>query len=120
MQKGLPIALLEALSFGLAIVATDVGAVGEVITHQREGLLVASHRPDALAAAMRALIEEPSFRVAAGIVARRLAESRFSLSRLDDDLCRLYDDTLAGGSLNSHAFTNNSGGVVRPISRTAV
>lgn len=119
-NEGMPIALLEALSFGLAIVATDVGAVGEVITNQREGLLVASHRPNALAAAMRALIEEPSFRVAAGIAARRLAESRFSLSRLDDDLCRLYDDTLAGGSLNSHAFTNSSGGVVRPISRAAV
>ncbi len=91
-SEGLPISLLEALAYGLPAVATCVGAVPEVITNGREGLLVPAKQPDALAGAMRKMIDEPSRRATMSDAARRLARQRFSVVRLRDDLLRLYDE----------------------------
>ena len=49
-NEGMPISLLEALAHGLPVIATRVGAVPEVLTHEREGLLIPPHRPDLLSA----------------------------------------------------------------------
>lgn len=58
-SEGLPVALLEALSWGRAIVATEVGGVPEVVDDGREALLVPAGETDALAAAIRSLLEDP-------------------------------------------------------------
>ena len=44
-EEGQPIALLEAMSYGLPIVSTDVGAIGKTIQHGKEGLIVTA-RPN--------------------------------------------------------------------------
>jgi glycosyltransferase involved in cell wall biosynthesis len=91
-HEGMPIALLEALSYGLPVVATRVGAVPEVITDEAEGILVLSHRPDLLALAMRHLAENDDLRRTMTRAARQLATTRFSLNRFRDDLMALYND----------------------------
>jgi len=76
-SEGLPIALLEAMSYGMACVATAVGGVPEVMSDEREGLVVAPERADALAAALGRLAVEPELR-------RRLSEgAREAARRLD-------------------------------------
>lgn len=90
-HEGMPISLLEALSFGLPVVATRVGAVPEVITDEREGYLVSSRRPDMLADAMIRMILDERARRAMSVAARRLAAERFSLERFADDLLALYN-----------------------------
>lgn len=50
--EGLPVALMEALSLGLPVVATAVGGVREAIRDGVEGLLVPPRRPDLLAEAI--------------------------------------------------------------------
>ncbi len=91
-SEGLPISLLEAIAYGLPVVATRVGAVPEVITEGREGLLVPAKQPDDLARAMRTMIDDPSCRATMSDAARRLAKQRFSVVRLRNDLLRLYDE----------------------------
>ncbi len=91
-HEGMPIALLEGLAYGLAIIATRVGAVPEVITDRHEGLLVPSHSPARLAEAMCALATDRPRRNAMASAARRLASTRFSIDRFRDDLISLYDD----------------------------
>jgi glycosyltransferase involved in cell wall biosynthesis len=73
--EGLPMAMLEAMSLGLPVVAFDCPTgPAEVITHGRSGLLVPPGDVAGLAAAIGALIEDPARRRALGAQGR--AESR--------------------------------------------
>ncbi len=66
-HEGLPVALMEATSVGLPVVATAVGGIPQFITDGVEGLLVAPGRPDALADAVVRVCSDPALR-------RRLGE----------------------------------------------
>lgn len=90
-SEGMPISVLEAFSYALPVIATDVGAMGEVITGGREGLIVSRHAPDELADAMGRLARDPKSRRAMGSAALQLMRRRFSESRLRDDLVLLYE-----------------------------
>ncbi|HEX8362156.1 MAG TPA: glycosyltransferase [Longimicrobium sp.] len=57
--EGTPIALFEAIAAGLPVVATRVGGVPEVVS-SAEALLVPPEDPAALAAALRALVADPT------------------------------------------------------------
>jgi len=58
---------------GLPIIATDAvgAAAGGLVRHERNGLVVPARNPDALAAAMRRLHEEPATRRRMGLHGRR-------------------------------------------------
>ncbi|MBU0718225.1 MAG: glycosyltransferase family 4 protein, partial [Planctomycetes bacterium] len=100
-HEGMPISLLEALAHALPCVATRVGAVPEVITDQREGLLVSPHQPAELAEAMRELIVDADRRRALGSAAAALALARFGMDRFRRDLIGLYDELLATPSVRT-------------------
>ncbi len=51
-NEGLPIAILEALSAGLAVLSTKVGGIPDAISDERYGLLVEPGQPQALANAI--------------------------------------------------------------------
>ena len=76
-QEGLPVALMEAMSAGLPIVATIVGGVPDVITDNVEGLLVPPGRPDLLAAAVGRLALD-------GALRSRLGHASLARSELFD------------------------------------
>lgn len=56
-NEGLPIAILEALSAGVAVLSTTVGGIPDAIKDDRFGLLVEPGEPDALAKAMRQFLQ---------------------------------------------------------------
>jgi glycosyltransferase involved in cell wall biosynthesis len=60
--ENLPHSAVEALSVGVPMVATAVGGVPEVVHDGENGLLVPPGQPEALAAAMRRVLEEPGLR----------------------------------------------------------
>lgn len=41
-SEGMPIVILQSMMLGLPVIATDVGGIGEVITHEESGFLVSS------------------------------------------------------------------------------
>ena len=65
-QEGLPLALMEAMSVGLPIVATAIGGVPDIVTNDVEGLLVAPGRGDELAAAIVAMTNDDAMRARMG------------------------------------------------------
>jgi len=90
-HEGLPISLLEALAYKLAVVATAVGAIPEIITDRRQGLLVPPHSPDTLAVALREVINQPERREFLAEQGYVLAKKRFGLKRFANQLVTLYD-----------------------------
>jgi len=93
-QEGLPVALMEAMTAGLPVVATAVGGVPDVVTDGVEGLLVPPGRPDLLAAAVGRLARDASLR--AGLAAASLARSAvFDVGGAARAIESVYDELLA-------------------------
>jgi len=69
-NEGLPMSLLEAMGWGLAVITTPVGGIPEVVTDGINGLLVSPGNVDELATAMRSLVENQTFRQELGVQAR--------------------------------------------------
>lgn len=79
LHEGLPVALMEATSVGLPIVATDVGGVPQVLENGIDGLLVPPGDPRRLAEAMERLALDPELRERLGQRAR-LRSSMFDIA----------------------------------------
>ncbi len=88
--EGMPMALLEAMSWGLPVIATPVGGVPQVVEHEVNGLLVTPGDVDGTAAAIARLMSEPALREALGTAARKTIEARFSLQATLDRLGEIY------------------------------
>jgi glycosyltransferase involved in cell wall biosynthesis len=73
-SEGQPIALLEAMAYGMAIVSTDVGGVPETVKDGEEGLLVPPEEPGDLAEALCRLTADPGLRGRFGAAARSRVE----------------------------------------------
>lgn len=88
--EGMPMALLEAMSWGLPTIATAVGGVPEVITHEVNGLLIPPGDTAALTAAISRLMSDPSLRRRLGEAARATVAERFSLDTAVRRLLEIY------------------------------
>jgi glycosyltransferase involved in cell wall biosynthesis len=88
-SEGLPMALLEAMAYGMAIVATEVGGIPEVVNSGEEGLLSPPENPVALADALCHLVADPDLRRHLGEGARRRVE-RLDAVEVADRLDALY------------------------------
>lgn len=88
--EGMPMALLEAMSWGLPTIATAVGGVPEVVTHQVNGLLIKPGDVDALADAIARLMSDSLLRERLGNAARETVTTRFSLHAAFERLLEIY------------------------------
>ena len=82
-------ALLEAAACAIPAVASRRGALPELVVDGSTGTLV-DERPEALAAAWQALLDDPERRAAAGRAARARAEREWSPERLAASVDALY------------------------------
>ena len=94
-QEGLPMALLEGMASGLALVATAVGDVPKVIVDGRTGLLVPAQNTGSLAAGIMELLHNPEKRKRLGLAARELIEEEYSSARMTADYLSVYKEALA-------------------------
>ena len=95
-REGLPMAILEALSAGLPVVATPVGSIPEVLTDGRDCLLVPPGDGKALADALTRASGDEALRRLLAANGRALYEARFSAATYRDTLLGLYAELLTG------------------------
>jgi glycogen synthase len=89
---------VEAMSAGMAIVATTAGGTPEAVTDGETGLLVPPADAEAMAGAIRRLIESPTLRHDVGARAAAVARERFAFERYIDRLETCYRGLLPAGS----------------------
>jgi glycosyltransferase involved in cell wall biosynthesis len=90
-DEGLPMALLEAMAYGLAPVTTSVGSIGEAVTDGVTGIVVRPGSPDQIAEALTALVADESLRTRLGNAARARALD-FGLGQWHRSLALLWSD----------------------------
>jgi glycosyltransferase involved in cell wall biosynthesis len=78
-EEGLPTIALEALSAGTPVVGSAVAGIGEAVVDGRNGFLTPEKDADAVAAALRKLIDSSSLRMSLGQAARETAVTSFSM-----------------------------------------
>jgi glycosyltransferase involved in cell wall biosynthesis len=77
-SEGLPVVLLEAMAYGRAVVATEVGGIPDLLRDGVDGLLVAPGDRNALVTAIAGLADDPAR------VARYGQSARIRVSELDE------------------------------------
>lgn len=85
--------VLEAMSCGAAIVATDVGGIREQLDDD-SGLIVPPRDSAALARAVCGLLADTGWRRRLGQAGRRKAHARFNVAQMIDRHIRLYEELL--------------------------
>lgn len=85
-REGVPKALLEALAVGRPIITTDVPGCRETVIDQKNGFLVPARDIQALADAMEKLIQNPHDLTSMGKESRKLAESRFDVCQVNQQI----------------------------------
>ena len=91
--EGMSLALLEAMASGLAIVATDVAGVRDVVDATC-GIVVAPHARDELVAGLIALYRSAAVRTELGAAARTRAVDSFAWQNTADTWAAVYDEIL--------------------------
>ena len=87
------LAVLEAMSLGVPVVAADHGGPAEIL--DSAGLLVAPGDADALSGAIAALLEDPELRTRSGTAGRRAISEKFTLERQQRELLAALEDVAA-------------------------
>jgi glycosyltransferase involved in cell wall biosynthesis len=88
--EGLPVALMEALACELPVVASDVGAVCELVRPGETGALVPPADAEALAAAIEAVAQQWDAAKLQALAGRALVASEFDIRRSVDQLEALF------------------------------
>jgi glycosyltransferase involved in cell wall biosynthesis len=81
VKETFPISVLEAMAAGLPVIATDCGALGDIISEGVEGYLVPVGDDAALADRLRGLLDDPGLRARMGAAGRERAEREFAIER---------------------------------------
>jgi glycosyltransferase involved in cell wall biosynthesis len=92
LTEGLPNVVLEALSVGAPVVATDVGGVAEIVRPGETGWLVPAADPLALAAGVTEALADRAGARRRGETGRRLVARSFSFEGQAALLMGIYDD----------------------------
>jgi glycosyltransferase involved in cell wall biosynthesis len=90
----LPISILEAMRAGLPVIASDVGGVGEAITHNESGFLVPSGSISALTQALTDLTNNYALRLRMGQTGRQRFTEQFLSSSMEERTRSIYWDVL--------------------------
>jgi glycosyltransferase involved in cell wall biosynthesis len=91
LSEGLPLAIIEAMAWGLPVVATRVGGVPELVQDGATGHLVPPGDSEALAAGIRRIHANPEEAARFGRAGMARARSHFSLGAMMDAYLTLYE-----------------------------
>jgi glycosyltransferase involved in cell wall biosynthesis len=101
--EGLPMAIVEAFAYEVAVIASSVGAIPEIVVDRKSGLLVSPGDVDALEQAIRDLCADDQLRESLARVGRSTWESHLEIGQYIERITEIWRATAAG--INSQRLT---------------
>ena len=89
--EGIPMSIIEAMAFGIPVIATNVGGIPDMITHGKEGLLVQPGDGAGLGQAMVELLNNPRLRAKMSVACQIKYQHAFSDQAVLPQLELLFD-----------------------------
>jgi len=93
-MEGLGTSLLDAMAFGLPIVATKAGGIPEAVEDGVTGRIVPARDPSRLAEALIELLEDSERRATMGRAGRAAFEQRFIVDRMVENTLNVYGELI--------------------------
>lgn len=103
-NEGFPMALIEAMSWGLATITTPVGGIPEIINHSKNGLLVTPGNIQQLSDTIKFLIDNNDVRLALGSHARA-SVVHLDVNKYMNSLINTYYQVIASQQERKFVFT---------------
>ena len=98
LREGLGVAVLEAMSAGVPVVASDAGGIPDIIEHERSGLLFAAGDPHALRGGVMRMLGDEALRLRLARAGRERVNARFSVRRMSRCYAEVYNRVLSARS----------------------
>ena len=92
--ENLPLSMLEGMAYGLCPVVTPVGAIEDVITNGKNGILVPVGDSEALSNALIDLLENPEKCRRLALAARQTFEQGYDIKNYGQQLTQIYKNIL--------------------------
>jgi len=85
--------IIEAFASGVPVIATQVGAIPEIIEDRKDGMIVVPRDPTALSGAIIELLKNPKIGEALSLEARKKVEEKYSLEFCASQIDSIYKAT---------------------------
>jgi glycosyltransferase involved in cell wall biosynthesis len=99
-SEGIPRCLMEAMTLGVPVIASDIPGCRQLVDGVSTGLLFPPGEPAALSRAIQRFGNDHSFREACSMNGKRLIKERFSAGRMAGEYLTLYRELRQRGGLS--------------------
>jgi glycosyltransferase involved in cell wall biosynthesis len=99
LRDAFPLVVLEAMAYGLPVVASQEGAIPHMVEPGKTGLLVPPGDAGALATQLERLVSDSSLAATMGKAARARFDAEFTLERFDEALAAAIDHFVTSDSV---------------------
>ena len=94
-HEGLPLTILEGMSYGLVTVASDIGGIPSLITHNKDGVLISPGNSQELAQNLERLIQDSSLMQTLSESARTTIIEGYSMDKMVNDTLEVLSGAVA-------------------------
>ena len=95
LREGLGVAVLEAMSAGVPVVASDAGGIPDIVEHERSGLLFEAGDSRQLYDTLLRILDDEALRLRLARAGRERVKSRFSVQRMSRRYVEVYNRVLS-------------------------
>lgn len=89
-NEGLPMAILEAMSYKCAVISTNVGGIPEVVKHNKNGFLIEAGDKESLKSYILSLEKEKNTLKSMGEYSYEIVKTYFSQDKMNNTLRKIY------------------------------
>jgi glycosyltransferase involved in cell wall biosynthesis len=92
LNEAFGLVLLEAMQFGVPVIASDEGGIPDIVVNGETGYIVPKNEPMVLAQKLVTLISDPALRQKMGCAGKQRFEQHFTIDRFEDRLVHIIND----------------------------